>query len=118
MGASSTLLLPLSWCLPALACLLFVFGLTQAATEALVYIHVAQRLEVLGKHVATHVSMCMYMIALALGAGLGNMAGGALQQESWVVQVAVTCTLAGFTSMYGAAISAGMQASTAQKPQQ
>jgi hypothetical protein len=105
MGASSTLLLPLSWCLPALACLLFLFGLTQAATEALVYIHVAQRLEVLGKHVATNVSMCMYMIALALGAGLGNMAGGALHNGGWPTQVGVMCGLTGFTSVYGAVLS-------------
>jgi hypothetical protein len=118
MGASSTLLIPLSWSLPALACLLFVFGVTQAATEALVYIHVAQRLEQLGKHVATHVSMCMYMIALALGAGFDNMIGGALQMEQWSVQVGVTCALAGFTSVYGAVISTIMLAGDGHRPQQ
>jgi hypothetical protein len=95
-----------------------VFGVTQAATDTLVYIHVAQRLEQLGKHVATHVSMCMYMIALALGAGLGNMVGGALQTQSWSVQVGVTCALAGFTSVYGAVISVIMLAGPALEPQQ
>lgn len=108
MGASSTLLIPLAWCLPGLACLLFVFGLTQAATETLVYIHVARRLEALGKHVATHVSMCMYMIALALGAGVGNMVGGALQSSGWAVQVGVMCALAAATSVYGAALNLHM----------
>jgi hypothetical protein len=87
MGISSTLLLPLAWCLPALACLLFVFGVTQAAMATLVYIHVAQRLEQLGKHVAAHVSMCMYMIAIALGAGLGNIGGGALQSSNGGLQL-------------------------------
>ncbi|WIA16569.1 hypothetical protein OEZ85_013239 [Tetradesmus obliquus] len=47
MGVSSTLLIPLAWCLPAVACLLFVFRASQAVTETLVYIHVAQRLETL-----------------------------------------------------------------------
>jgi hypothetical protein len=110
MGASSTLLIPFSWSLPTLSCLLFVFGVTQAATETLVYLHVAQRLEQLGKHVATHVSMCMFMIALALGAGSGSMVGGALQRESWSVQVGVTCALAGFIIVYGAVLSLYMLA--------
>jgi hypothetical protein len=170
MGASSTLLIPFSWSLPALSCLLFVFGVTQAATETLVYIHVAQRLEQLGKHVATHVSMCMYMIALALGAGmviwwagaadaelectgwsdvcsgrlhqcvrccnqrhyagwpcsraaaavkfLVSMVGGALRSSSWIAQVGVTCALAGFTSVFGAAVSVIMLAGPAEDPQQ
>lgn len=105
MGISSMLLVPLSRCIPAVVCLLFAFGLTQAATETLVYIHVADRLEHIGKHVATHVSMAMYMIALAAGAGVGNMAGGALQQRSWNVQVAVAGVLAGTTGVYGAVLN-------------
>jgi hypothetical protein len=91
-----------------LVCLLFVFGATQAATETLVYIHVAQRLEQLGKHVATHVSMAMFIIALALSAGLGNMLGGALQDTKWAVQVGVTCAVAGTTGMYGVVVSVVM----------
>jgi hypothetical protein len=54
--------------------------------------------------------MCMYMIALALGAGLGNMVGGALQSSNWGLQVGVVCALAGTTSVYGAALSLYMLA--------
>jgi predicted MFS family arabinose efflux permease len=85
--------------------LLFVFGVTQAATETLVYIHVAKRLEQLGKHVATHVSMCMFTIALALGAGLGNMVGGVMQQQQWGVQIGGMSAMTGATGLYGAVLS-------------
>jgi hypothetical protein len=54
-GISSSLLIPVCSWLPVLICMLFVFGVGQSATEALVYINVARRLEQLGKHVATHV---------------------------------------------------------------
>jgi predicted MFS family arabinose efflux permease len=104
-GISSFLVVPFSRCLPALACLLFIFGVSQATTETLVYIHVARRLEQLGKHVATHVSMCMFTIALALGAGLGNMVGGALQQQNWAVQLWATSAMAGVTGLYGCVLS-------------
>jgi hypothetical protein len=113
-GISSSLLVPLCRTLPVLVCLLFVFGATQAATETLVYIHVAKRLEQLGKHVATHVSMAMLIIALALGAGLGNMLGGALQNTKWAVQVGVTCAVAGATGMYGVVVSVVMMAIKSQ----
>jgi hypothetical protein len=97
--------------LPALACLLFVFGATQATTcgglctEALAYIHVARRLEQLGKHVATHVSMCMCTIAIALGAGIGNVIGGALQQQQWGWQIGVTCSLSGGAGLFAVVLS-------------
>ncbi|WIA13682.1 hypothetical protein OEZ85_007242 [Tetradesmus obliquus] len=91
--------------IPALVCLLFVFGFTQASTEALVYIHIARRLEQLGRHVATHVSMCMFTIALALGAGIGNMIGGLVQREEWGVQLGVVCGMAGATAVCGTVVS-------------
>jgi hypothetical protein len=113
-GISCSLLIPCCWSLPALACLLFVFGATQAATETMVYIHVARRLDVLGRQVAMHVSMAMFIIALALGAGLGNMAGGVLQNVGFGVQVGVACAVAGVTGVYGAVLSFGMSAKQQQ----
>jgi hypothetical protein len=50
----------------------------------------------------------MYMIALALGAGLGNMVGGALQSSVWAVQVGVMCALAAATIVFCAAINMHM----------
>jgi hypothetical protein len=91
--------------LPALACLLFIFGAAQATTEALAYIHVARRLQQLGKHVATHVSMCMFVIAFALGAGIGNMVGGVVQSKSWAVQLSVACMMACTTGLYAVGVS-------------
>uniref|UniRef100_A0A383WCM1 Major facilitator superfamily (MFS) profile domain-containing protein n=1 Tax=Tetradesmus obliquus TaxID=3088 RepID=A0A383WCM1_TETOB len=104
-ATSSSLAVLFCGSIPALVCLLFVFGFTQASTEALVYIHIARRLEQLARHVATHVSMCMFTIALALGAGIGNMIGGLVQREEWGVQLGVVCGMAGATAVCGTVVS-------------
>jgi hypothetical protein len=57
-----------------------------------------------------HVSMAMFTLALALGAGLGNMAGGALQSVGYGLQVGVPCAVAGATGVYGAVLSISMLA--------
>jgi len=69
--AASCLVVPVAASLPALAAVLFVYGASQAAVETLVYLHVAFRLDQLAQNTATHVSMCMYLLAQTAGAGLG-----------------------------------------------
>eukprot|EP00775_Hariotina_reticulata_P001418 gene1418-1760_t len=97
----SCLVVPVAGSLPGLAVVLFVYGATQAAIETLVYLHVAFRLDQLAQHTATHVSMCMYLLAQTAGAGLGNLTGGALQQQSRAVQIAAMSALGGCAALFG-----------------
>jgi hypothetical protein len=100
----SCLVVPVAGSLPALAVVLFIYGATQAAIETLVYLHVAFRLDQVGQNTATHVSMCMYLLAQTAGAGLGNLTGGALQQQSRQVQIAAMSALGGCAALFGIAL--------------
>eukprot|EP00775_Hariotina_reticulata_P008877 gene8877-9055_t len=103
MGTTTALCVLASGSIPALSVLLFLFGASQSAVEALVYIHVAQRLAEIGSHrvSATPVSMCMFYLAQTGGGGLGSLTGGALQQQMRGVQQGVMAAGAGITALYG-----------------
>jgi len=100
----SCLVVPVAGSLPALAVVLFIYGATQAAIETLVYLHVAFRLDQVGQNTATYVSMCMYLLAQTAGAGLGNLTGGALQQQGRQVQIAAMSALGGCAALFGIAL--------------
>jgi hypothetical protein len=107
MGLSSMLIVPLSPVpgkIPALMFLLFIFGACQAAVETLVYVHVAQRLEQLGRQTATHVGMCLFLLCQCGGGAAGSLAGGALQMQGWGLQALVMAGMAATAAVYGVVV--------------
>jgi hypothetical protein len=107
MGFASILVVPLSQApgkVPALMLLLFVIGASQAAVETLVYVHVAQRLDELGRQTATHVGMCLFLLCQCGGGAVGSLAGGALQMQGWGVQAAVVAGMGASAAAYGVAV--------------
>jgi hypothetical protein len=107
MGLASMLVVPLSSTpgkVPALMFLLFVFGACQAAVETLVYVHVAQRLDELGRQTATHVGMCLFLLCQCGGGAVGSLAGGALQMQGWGVQAVVMGGIAVSAAVYGVVV--------------
>jgi hypothetical protein len=88
--------------------LLFLYGASQAAVEAVLYIHVAKRVEVFGSSRvgAAPVSMCMFYLAQTGGGALGSLTGGGLQQQGFAVLLGVMGAVAGVTAVYGSVLGA------------
>eukprot|EP00775_Hariotina_reticulata_P008063 gene8063-8258_t len=106
MGATTALCVMASQCVPALCILLFLYGASQAAVEALLYIHVAKRVEDFGstRLGAAPVSMCMFYLAQTGGGGLGSLTGGGLQHQSFAVLLGMMGAGAGVTALYGSVL--------------
>lgn len=104
MGISSILSITFSTRIAVLCVVLFVYGASQAAVGTLVYVHVAQRLDVIGHQAGLQVSMCMYVFADTAAGGVGNLTGGALQHQAWATQLAVVALGAALATCLGVAV--------------